>query len=107
MLLIYQDFITENLTVRFTIPVFSVIFKNSAVITYTRSGYLFQSFQPQKRLKKTNFMIQDSEKKNAIEAPFLGHFEALKGYRRVAPRFLGKVDFFQLNAQYHYKVLTL
>ena len=36
MLLIYQDFITENLTVRFTIPVFSVIFKNSAAITNTR-----------------------------------------------------------------------
>ena len=33
MLLIYQDFITENLTVRFTIPVFSVVFKNSAAIT--------------------------------------------------------------------------
>ena len=36
MLPIYQDFITENLTVRFTIPVFSVIFKNSAAITNTR-----------------------------------------------------------------------
>ena len=35
MLLIYQDFITENFTVRFTIPVFSVIFKNSAAITNT------------------------------------------------------------------------
>ena len=38
MLLIYQDFITENLTVRFTIPVFSVIFKNSAAITNTLPG---------------------------------------------------------------------
>ena len=38
MLLIYQDFITGNLTVRFTIPVFSVMFKNSAAITNTRSG---------------------------------------------------------------------
>ena len=38
MLLIYQDFITENLTVRFTIPVFSVMFKNSAAITNTQPG---------------------------------------------------------------------
>ena len=38
MLLINQDFITENLTVRFTIPVFSVIFKNSAAITNTPPG---------------------------------------------------------------------
>ena len=38
MLLINQDFITENLTVRFTIPVISVIFKNSAAITNMRSG---------------------------------------------------------------------
>ena len=38
MLLIYQDFITENLTVRFTIPVISVIFKNSAAVTITQPG---------------------------------------------------------------------
>ena len=38
MLLIYQDFITGNLTVRFTIPVFSVMFKNSAAITNTQPG---------------------------------------------------------------------
>ena len=43
MLLIYQDFITENLTVRFTIPVFSVIFKNSAAITNTRVGEILTS----------------------------------------------------------------
>ena len=85
MLLIYQDFITENLTVRFTIPVFSVIFKNSAAITNTRSGYLFQSFQPQKRLKKTEFHDSEfvtTDKKNAIEAH--------KGYGRVA--LLGQVN---------------
>ena len=40
MLLINQDFITENLTVRFTIPVFSVMFKNSAAITNTPPEFL-------------------------------------------------------------------
>ena len=39
MVLNNQDFIIENLTVRFTIYVFSVIFKNSAAVTNTRSIY--------------------------------------------------------------------
>ena len=38
MVLNNQDFIIENLTVRFTIPVISVIFKNSAAITNTQPG---------------------------------------------------------------------
>ena len=38
MVLNNQDFIIENLTVRFTIYVFSVIFKNSAAVTNTRPG---------------------------------------------------------------------
>ena len=45
MLLIYQDFITENLTVRFTIPVFSVIFKNSAAITNTHPVHIYIKWQ--------------------------------------------------------------
>ena len=39
MVLNNQDFIIENLTVRFTIYVFSVIFKNSAAVTNTLSDH--------------------------------------------------------------------
>ena len=38
MMLISYDFYIKNLTVRFTIPVISVIFKNSAAITKTHPG---------------------------------------------------------------------
>ena len=44
MVLNNQDFIIENLTVRFTIYVFSVIFKNSAAVTNTQSVYLIVDF---------------------------------------------------------------
>ena len=44
MVLNNQDFIIENLTVRFTIYVFSVIFKNSAAVTNTHSGNLLLSY---------------------------------------------------------------
>ena len=55
MLLIYQDFITENLTVRFTIPVFSVIFKNSAAITNTRPRKMTAT--PRKMTAATHLMF--------------------------------------------------
>ena len=45
MVLNNQDFIIENLTVRFTIYVFSVIFKNSAAVTNTRPGFLCHALQ--------------------------------------------------------------
>ena len=38
MVLISLDFTKGNLTVRFGIPLISVIFKNSAAVTNTRSG---------------------------------------------------------------------
>ena len=38
IMLISYDFYIKNLTVRFTIPVISVIFENSAAITNTRPG---------------------------------------------------------------------
>ena len=41
MVLNNQDFIIENLTVRFTIYVFSVIFKNSAAVTNTRPVWFY------------------------------------------------------------------
>ena len=44
MVLNNKDFIIENLTVRFTIYVFSVIFKNSAAVTNTHSGNLLLSY---------------------------------------------------------------
>ena len=37
MVLISKNFLIENLSVRFAIPVISVIFKNSAAVTNTRS----------------------------------------------------------------------
>ena len=40
MVLICKVFIIENLTVRFAIPAISVIFKNSAAVTNTHSGWL-------------------------------------------------------------------
>ena len=38
IMLISYDFYIKNLTVRFTIPVISVIFKNSAAVTITQPG---------------------------------------------------------------------
>ena len=39
IMLISYDFYIKDLTVRFTIPVISVIFKNSAAVTNTRPGH--------------------------------------------------------------------
>ena len=39
MVLISKNFLIENLSVRFAIPVISVIFKNSAAVTNTRPGH--------------------------------------------------------------------
>ena len=38
MVLISKNFLIENLSVRFAIPVISVIFKNSAAVTNTQPG---------------------------------------------------------------------
>ena len=38
MVLISKNFLIENLSVRFAIPVISVIFKNSAAVTNTLPG---------------------------------------------------------------------
>ena len=46
MVLNNQDFIIENLTVRFTIYVFSVIFKNSAAVTNMLPGFTKPTFIP-------------------------------------------------------------
>ena len=42
MVLISLDFTKGNLIVRFGIPLISVIFKNSAAVTNTHSGYCHQ-----------------------------------------------------------------
>ena len=40
IVLISKNFLIENLSVRFAIPVISVIFKNSAAVTNTQPGLL-------------------------------------------------------------------
>ena len=45
MVLISKNFLIENLSVRFAIPVISVIFKNSAAVTNTRPGFLCHALQ--------------------------------------------------------------
>ena len=45
MVLISKNFLIENLSVRFAIPVISVIFKNSAAVTNTRPHQMEHSYQ--------------------------------------------------------------
>ena len=47
MVLISKNFLIENLSVRFAIPVISVIFKNSAAVTNTLLGMLRNQFRKQ------------------------------------------------------------
>ena len=51
MVLISKNFLIENLSVRFAIPVISVIFKNSAAITNRRTGHKIN------QLAELNFIL--------------------------------------------------
>ena len=46
IMLISYDFYIKDLTVRFTIPVISVIFKNSTAVTNTHSGSVRSTQKP-------------------------------------------------------------
>ena len=87
MLLIYQDFITENLTVRFTIPVFSVIFKNSAAITNTHTGNLLFIINQRQLLKFLLNFVPNLQYFEHLLSPILdvaaGTFSNLKVRKKI------------------------